>query len=66
MRICPFTGCKRLIADYLFACRNHWVTLTNDEKRTIFAGYTDYMDRKISLAEFRERQQKVLGERGTA
>lgn len=64
MRVCPFHGCARPIRADLFACARHWRTLSPAEQREIHRAHQDYLDDHIPLAELRERQQAVLGDRG--
>lgn len=67
MRRCPFHGCDQVLPDYLFACRPHWFSLNAKERAEIHAAYDDYMaDEGAGVETLRQRQQAVLGTRGTA
>lgn len=66
MRICPFDGCLEKLADSTFACRRHWYSLTKAERDAIWSAYNSYMANRIGMEELRERQQAILGQRGTA
>lgn len=66
MRQCPFTNCERTVPDTVFACRQHWFSLTKPERDEIWAAYRDYQDGIIGVEGLRDRQQAVLGLRGSA
>jgi hypothetical protein len=66
MRKCPFHGCEKRIPDERFACGPHWFSLNSEEKAEIHATYQAYLNEFIGVEELRERQQAVLGERGSA
>lgn len=67
MRYCPFNGCGAELPEHLFACRLHWQSMSLSDRQEINDAYTAYMaDDGISLTELRQRQQAVLGDRGTA
>lgn len=64
--MCPFTGCEKTVPDNIFACRGHWFSLNKTEQAEIHAAYNDYMEDRIGMEELRDRQQAVLGLRGSA
>jgi hypothetical protein len=66
MRMCPFTGCNKNMPDNMFACRSHWFSLNKAEQREIHDAYDDYMAGVIDIERLRDRQQSVLGLRGSA
>jgi hypothetical protein len=66
MRTCPFHNCDINIPDDKFACREHWHSLSTDEKRQVIAAYGRYLRNEIGVEELRQIQQKVLGNRGIA
>lgn len=60
MRKCPFNGCTKQLLDHIFACGPHWHRLSGEQKRAVYAAYTDYLDDRITNDELREAQQGVL------
>ncbi len=66
MRKCPFNGCEEELPDTRFSCRLHWYALNLTDRHTIQEAYANYLSHDISLVELRQRQQEVLGDRGTA
>lgn len=66
MRQCPFNNCERQVPDHIFACRKHWYSLNQAHRAEIVEAYNQYLQNVIGIEELRERQQKVLGTRGTA
>lgn len=66
MRICPFGGCLKEIPQSLFACRKHWGSLNSKERAEVWAIYDSWLNEEIGWEEVRQRQQSILGVRGTA
>ena len=66
MRRCPFTNCDKTVPDNIFACRGHWFSLNKGEQAEIYASYGDYTAGIINVEELRDRQQAILGLRGSA
>lgn len=65
-RACPFHGCKRLVKPEFFSCAPHWYSLNKLEQDEIYAAYDAWKRGAIDGPTLRQRQQAVLGERGTA
>lgn len=66
MRQCPFNDCPAEIGDDLFACRKHWYSLSDAERRRIWWAYREYLKDAMTMEELRAIQQQVLGTRGKA
>lgn len=62
MRVCPFDGCDKRIADDLFACRVHWFAMTAAQKAMVWDAYRAYQRGDLSIDDLRDRQQYVIDE----
>lgn len=65
---CAFEGCEEMVDPSLlnaigmvrFACKRHWLCLSESQKQTIVAAYRDHFEGRIGAAELRRIQRGVL------
>ena len=61
-RQCPFNGCDRMVPPQLFACGQHWYSLSALQRKAVYAMYTAWQNGQITGEELRRRQQAILDE----
>lgn len=59
-RRCPFYGCSKLIDPTIFACREHWPGLDDDDRAAIWKAYSDYIGGGMHIDDLHRIQAEIM------